>query len=130
MKYKNVLMNLTAAGQDPHNEFEIQKIKTKQMEHEITLDRFPLEKTDPMDYDDYQKVLFHSVCRGDVHPHPKDLASLKCKYLADKSAFLKIAPLKLEEISVDPYIVVFHNALYGKEIELIKHLSIPKVPKY
>lgn len=65
------------------------------------------------------KKLYEAICRGDVTPTPKELAPLRCRYITNTSAFLKIAPLKLEEVSLDPYVVVFHEVMYDSEIEII-----------
>lgn len=54
------------------------------------------------------------------------MAELKCRYITENSPFLKIAPLKLEEASLKPYIVVYHD-VYDKEIEFIKQTAKPRV---
>jgi prolyl 4-hydroxylase len=46
--------------------------------------------------------------------------------VTNTSPFLKIAPLKLEEFSLSPYIVVYHDVIYEKEIEVLKTLSKQK----
>ncbi|KAH8286888.1 hypothetical protein KR018_006931, partial [Drosophila ironensis] len=55
-------------------------------------------------------------CRG-LYPKRKDLF---CKYNSERTPFLKIAPLKEETISQDPYIAMFHEVLYGDEIFKLK----------
>ncbi|EDW70718.2 uncharacterized protein Dvir_GJ13933 [Drosophila virilis] len=59
-------------------------------------------------------------CRG-LFPKPK---SLSCRYNSTTTPFLRLAPLKLEEISHDPYIVMYHNVLSDSEIEEMKQLSV------
>ncbi|EDV51859.1 prolyl 4-hydroxylase subunit alpha-1 [Drosophila erecta] len=46
--------------------------------------------------------------------------NLVCRYNFSTNAFLKLAPLKMEEISRDPYIVMFHEVISDKEIEEMK----------
>lgn len=70
---------------------------------------------------------FQKLCRSEIKPSPRQLAPLKCRYESNKSSFLKIAPLKVEELSVDPLIVLYHNALFDSEIEFIISQSKPKV---
>lgn len=77
--------------------------------------------------EEFEIKLHYALCRGDVTPTSKELAPLRCRYLTHTSAFLKIAPLKFEEVSLDPYIIVFHEVMYDKEIELIKLNSKYKV---
>lgn len=67
------------------------------------------------------------LCRNAIGRTPAELAPLRCRYVTNKSAFLKIAPLKLEEAHLKPYIVVYHDVLYDNEIELIKSMAKPRV---
>lgn len=90
----------------------------------------PMEHVqDPMNNlnDLYEVRLYEAICRGDISPSPKQLASLRCRYVTNKLAFLKIAPFKLEEISLDPYIILYHDVMYDKEIDVIKNISQPQV---
>ncbi|XP_030569303.1 prolyl 4-hydroxylase subunit alpha-1-like [Drosophila novamexicana] len=59
-------------------------------------------------------------CRG-LFPKPKNLS---CRYNSTTTPFLRLAPLKLEEISHDPYIVMYHSMLSDSEIEKLKRLSV------
>lgn len=68
---------------------------------------------------EFEKKLYEALCRGDVKPTPKELAPLRCRYITNTSAFLKIAPLKIEEVSLDPYVVIFHEVMYDSEIKVI-----------
>lgn len=95
-----------------------------------------LEYDNPLDYiknpmfssqNTYEERLYEAVCRGDITPTPKQLAPLRCRYLTNNLPFLKIAPFKLEEVALEPYIVVYHDVMSDKEIEIVKELSQPKV---
>lgn len=107
--------------------FQIRQELTKRIEKDIVSEKHPIDHTDPFVYDEYQELLSESVCRGDHIPTSVDLAPLRCRYFTTNSAFLKIAPLKLEEISLDPYIVKYHQVLYEPEIELIISMAKPRV---
>lgn len=76
-------------------------------------------------FDNYQKL-----CRGELKQDPKLLAKLKCQYVTNKSAFLKIAPFKTEEANLTPYIVVYHDVIYDREIAKIKQLTRKKVTHF
>lgn len=65
------------------------------------------------------KYLFKSACRK-KYPH----VHLKCRYLK-ASAFLKLAPIKMEEVFLDPLISIYHDLINEKEISLLKNLSAP-----
>lgn len=69
---------------------------------------------------------YERMCRNDYPQDQKMLAKLKCRYKRD-NAFLQLAPLKYEEASLAPYIVVFHEVMGDTEIEVIKQLAKPKV---
>jgi len=59
----------------------------------------------------------HSIgCQGFF---PKS-TNLFCLYNSTTNPFLKLAPLKMEEVSRDPYIVMYHEVLSDKEIEEMK----------
>lgn len=101
--------------------------RDEEIEKNITKFDNPIEHTDPYTYDEYQQKLYEKLCRNDIKESPKILSALKCGYNSNGSSFLKIAPLKYEEISLEPYIVVYHEVLYDKEIDTIKNMSISKV---
>ncbi|KAH8334808.1 hypothetical protein KR074_010744, partial [Drosophila pseudoananassae] len=60
----------------------------------------------------------YSGCR-DQFPKQKNLV---CRYNTTTSPFLKLAPLKLEEVNLDPYIVLYHNVISDEEIDEMKGL--------
>ncbi|KAH8334804.1 hypothetical protein KR074_010723 [Drosophila pseudoananassae] len=65
------------------------------------------------------KYIFKSACRKKYsHVH------LKCRYLK-ASAFLKLAPIRMEEVFLDPPINIYHNLINEMEISLLKNLSTP-----
>lgn len=107
--------------------FERNEKINKILEREAIEIEEPLLHTDVEQTDHYQVKVYEALCRGDTQPSAEELAELRCKYVTNKSPFLKIAPFKLEEISLDPYIVVYHDVVYDAEIELIKSYAQPKV---
>lgn len=78
-------------------------------------------------YTENERRLYEGLCRNEVKQNPRALAKLKCRYVTNTSPFLKIAPLKLEEANLEPYIVVYHEVMYDKEIELVKQMAKPRV---
>ncbi|XP_053658674.1 prolyl 4-hydroxylase subunit alpha-1-like [Anopheles marshallii] len=69
--------------------------------------------------------LYPSLCRGDYQRPTKDVAKLRCRYEHNRTPFLRIAPLKLEELNHDPVIVVYHEVLYDKEIATLLDIAKP-----
>ncbi|XP_017072030.1 prolyl 4-hydroxylase subunit alpha-1 [Drosophila eugracilis] len=56
-----------------------------------------------------------------------------CHYERGTSDFLRIAPLKVEVLSVEPEIVIYHDVIYDGEISRIKNISLPSLkatPRY
>ncbi|XP_037730686.1 prolyl 4-hydroxylase subunit alpha-2-like isoform X1 [Drosophila subpulchrella] len=41
---------------------------------------------------------------------------LHCRYNSSTTHFTRIAPLKMEELSTDPYMVIYHDVIYDSEI--------------
>ncbi|XP_035902832.1 prolyl 4-hydroxylase subunit alpha-1-like [Anopheles stephensi] len=68
---------------------------------------------------------YPSLCRGDYQRSAEELAKLSCRYEHNRTPFLRIAPLKLEELNHDPFIVVYHEVLYDKEIDTLLTISKP-----
>lgn len=81
----------------------------------------------PHSYDMSERKLYEKACRGEVKPSEKIIAKLKCKYVDNNVPFLKIAPFKMEEAYLDPYIVIYIDVMSDNEIEVVKRLAKPKV---
>ncbi|XP_002020450.2 prolyl 4-hydroxylase subunit alpha-1 [Drosophila persimilis] len=52
-------------------------------------------------------------------------ARLHCRYNATTTAFLRLAPLRMEELSLDPYIVLYHSVLSDEEMARLENMSTP-----
>lgn len=78
-------------------------------------------------YDDTQEEAYKKLCRREIQQTPVAQAPLRCTYITNDIPFLKIGPIKVEEASIDPYIVTFHDVLYDSEIEYIIARSKPTV---
>lgn len=71
----------------------------------------------------HENVLHAKSCRNELKRSPKVLSKLKCYYVRNTTAFTKLAPIKLEEANLDPFVAIFHDVMYDKDIEVIKNLS-------
>jgi prolyl 4-hydroxylase len=58
--------------------------------------------------------LVQKTCRGNLTRTPKETKHLRCR-MVSFTPFSKIGPFKLEEASIEPYIVVYHEVLSDKE---------------
>lgn len=53
---------------------------------------------------------------------------LKCYYTTSGgNPLLLLAPVKVEEFYLNPYIVLYHDVISDREIEIVKEISVPKV---
>lgn len=77
-----------------------------------------------------QEEQYQKLCRRQIEPTPQQLAPLRCRYLSEHSPFTKLAPIKVEEVNLNPDIFIYHNIIYDKEIEALKELSESLVWKY
>ncbi|XP_039493329.1 prolyl 4-hydroxylase subunit alpha-1 isoform X1 [Drosophila santomea] len=79
----------------------------------------PFEAVDspPKLGEDYKRL-----CRSSFSPRP---SKLLCRYHSTTSLFLVLAPLKMEEISLEPYIVVYHDILPDKDMQQLIALAEP-----
>lgn len=117
-----------ALGNKVHYEKELQREAERQADKMLRGDdgspEYEVQPTDK--WPTHHHGYYQQMCRNDVPQDPKVVATLRCRYKTN-SPFLKLAPLKYEEASLSPYIVVFHEVLADSEIDVIKKLAKPKV---
>lgn len=68
------------------------------------------------------EILFNQICRGDVSRSPREVADLKCRY-DSKTNYAMLGPFKVEEVNLDPYIVLYLDVLSDSDIEKLKENS-------
>jgi prolyl 4-hydroxylase len=107
---------------------KVKKLKEKPNDdlafNDIHLDR----RKFVVDLEDYKETrMYELLCQGKTTPPTKDQQNLNCRYIDDRSPFIKIAPLKVEEVHRNPDIVLFHEVLSESEIAEIKELANQKL---
>ncbi|XP_020811601.1 prolyl 4-hydroxylase subunit alpha-1 [Drosophila serrata] len=70
---------------------------------------------------------YEKVCRGEVNPSPRQERSLRCRLSQGHHPFRLLAPLKLEEHSLDPYVVTFHDMLSPQKIAGLREMAVPRM---
>ncbi|XP_050100232.1 prolyl 4-hydroxylase subunit alpha-2-like [Anopheles aquasalis] len=80
------------------------------------------EGTDTPEYSDYDRL-----CRGDIQQPDSVQKTLYCFYEHNRTPFLTIAPLKLEQINHDPFIVVYHEIISNSEITNVLEAAHPRL---
>jgi len=83
-------------------------------------------KSDPAIFDLTERRAYEMLCRGELKPSPSDLRPLRCRYVTNNVPFLRLGPLKLEEAHMEPYIVIYHDAMYDGEMDVIKRMARPR----
>jgi len=70
---------------------------------------------------------FNDLCRSASRRQSNETkpTRLHCRYNTTTSPFLKLAPFRMEELSLDPYIMLYHNVLSDLEIEKLEQMSGP-----
>ncbi|XP_037950136.1 prolyl 4-hydroxylase subunit alpha-1 [Teleopsis dalmanni] len=121
-----------ATGNKVFYEKEIAKFKAEKRvkgddgSDDTPLSDLPIQKTDPTVFDYSERKAYEMLCRGELKQSPSDLRPLRCRYVTNNVPFLKIGPLKLEEAFLAPYIVIYHDAIFDNEIELVKKMARPR----
>ncbi|XP_070073749.1 prolyl 4-hydroxylase subunit alpha-2 [Drosophila takahashii] len=62
---------------------------------------------------------YQQCCTSECRPNSK----LFCLYNSTTSAFLRYAPLKMEVLSLDPYIVLYHDVISEENIVRVQNLT-------
>lgn len=78
----------------------------------------------------YDQEQYKNLCRQQSSKYSDRSDHLKCHYVTNNIPFLILGPLKLEEYSHDPYVVVYHDAIFDSEIEYFKTISKDNVSIY
>lgn len=70
---------------------------------------------------------FNQLCRSSSRRQMGESkpSRLHCRYNTITTPFLKLAPFRMEELSLDPYVVFYHNVLSDAEIEKLKPMGKP-----
>ena len=73
-----------------------------------------------------ERVHYEQLCRGEEFVSVAEKSKMMCRYNFGKHDFLRIGPLKEEEVFLSPRIVLFHNFLTNSEVETIKSMATPR----
>ncbi|CAH2076655.1 unnamed protein product, partial [Iphiclides podalirius] len=74
----------------------------------------------------HEVKVYEALCRGDIEIPQEISKRLKCTFLTGTHPFLKLAPIKMEQMYIGPDIYVFHQVISDEEIEHIKNMAKPK----
>ncbi|XP_013142464.1 PREDICTED: prolyl 4-hydroxylase subunit alpha-2-like [Papilio polytes] len=77
-----------------------------------------------------EKKVYEALCRGEMVIPSEISRKLKCTYLTKNHPFLKLAPIKTEQVYIAPDVFVYHGVLSDNEIEHIKTMARPRLPTH
>lgn len=60
--------------------------------------------------------LYKPLCRGESQRPVAESSQLRCRYESNRTPFIRIAPFKLEELHLDPPVVMYHEVVSDGEI--------------
>ncbi|XP_054746893.1 prolyl 4-hydroxylase subunit alpha-2-like [Anastrepha obliqua] len=80
----------------------------------------------PVKHPKTEPTVYQRCCRGDFSNRS---SKFYCIYNTTTTAFLKLAPLKMEVISLDPYMVVFHDIMSDVEITTLQDMARPHLQR-
>ncbi|XP_026315823.1 prolyl 4-hydroxylase subunit alpha-2-like [Hyposmocoma kahamanoa] len=77
-------------------------------------------------YTDLESEYYAALCRSESDVPATNTKKLKCSYLKS-NPFLKLAPIKMEELNKNPNVFLFYDVISDNEIETIKTLASPEL---
>ncbi|KAK4030537.1 hypothetical protein OUZ56_023780 [Daphnia magna] len=72
---------------------------------------------------------YEKLCRGEKLMDHKIVARLRCRYVTNNVPYFFIQPVKMEEASLKPWLVLFHDVINNEEIETVKKLAQPRLQR-
>ncbi|EDW99116.2 prolyl 4-hydroxylase subunit alpha-2 isoform X1 [Drosophila yakuba] len=63
--------------------------------------------------------LYTQVCRGELHQTPREQRNLRCWLTHQGVPYYRLAPFKIEQLNLDPYVAYVHEVLWDSEIDMI-----------
>lgn len=109
---------------DQTNEFALSMIKQYQVINVFSED-FVKDGTYTVEK---ERIFTDQICRVDKPMPIKELSKLRCRY-SSTNYFTKIAPFKLEEAKLEPYVVIFIDVISDDEIEHLKAITKPRTKR-
>lgn len=78
------------------------------------------------EYGQKERKAYEALCRGEVDVPLEISKKLTCRYLTENHPFLRLAPIKMEMMYLNPDIVIFHDVISDGEIETVKRMARPR----
>ncbi|XP_067623244.1 uncharacterized protein [Eurosta solidaginis] len=93
-------------------------------------ERKPLPAKSPPYYHQTQEFeIYKKICRGEITASAAQLRPLRCRYVSNNHPYRLLAPFKVEEHSLDPLVLTFHDFIADTKIATIKYLATPHMQR-
>ncbi|KAG8197754.1 hypothetical protein JTE90_006800 [Oedothorax gibbosus] len=76
----------------------------------------------------YKQGLYEQLCRKSISNFLEQ-QNLYCEYYTNKNPYYILQPIKREIVFENPFIVIFHDVVSDREIEIIKFLAQPRLER-
>merc|ERR1719400_2808384 len=70
--------------------------------------------------------MYEQLCRGEETLTDLDRSKMTCRYFYGVHPFMKIAPVKEEEVFLEPRLVLYHDVITDNELDVVKKLATPR----
>jgi prolyl 4-hydroxylase len=75
-----------------------------------------------------EEIIYKQACRYNFKRTSKDESRLACGFVYRyKSPFTRLAQFKIEEVNMNPYVIIFHDVLSDREAGQLKEVSKSKL---
>ncbi|XP_013100844.1 prolyl 4-hydroxylase subunit alpha-2-like [Stomoxys calcitrans] len=64
-----------------------------------------------------KEYLYTRVCSGELQQSPREQRHLRCRLVTNNVPYFFVGPLKLEELSLDPFVAYYHGVIHDEEID-------------
>ncbi|XP_070137070.1 prolyl 4-hydroxylase subunit alpha-2 isoform X1 [Drosophila bipectinata] len=122
LKLANKLNNEILEQESDHeealrNKVVYEAILAKERNHSP---RIPVALPEPNNKETKESYqLYKRVCRGELRQSPREQRKLRCMFSHQNVAFYRLAPFKVEQLNLDPYVAYYHQAINPSEMEQI-----------
>ncbi|XP_061396385.1 prolyl 4-hydroxylase subunit alpha-1-like [Musca vetustissima] len=73
--------------------------------------------------------LYEELCNGELEQTTQVRSKLYCRYCNNNLPYYLLGPLKLEELNIDPFVAVYYDVIYDREVKEIIETSKTQIGK-
>ncbi|XP_075524911.1 prolyl 4-hydroxylase subunit alpha-2-like isoform X2 [Dermacentor variabilis] len=106
----------------------VEKEQQRPQEEELSSIVLPKVPSVEMPFAEGYLEAFNDLCRGEKLRNATEEKDLRC-YLSVPHPYYRIGPVKMEIMSLDPYIVQFYDVISPKEIQAIRRIGDPMLAR-